>query len=380
MSELKLPIFRALIPDVDCGMFRVSLVDDPAVESLFVAFENQKRISLYAVADEEKRLVRGVIMRADFPIYRVSPSTGEYYIIFEKETIRQMAEKYLVEGRQNAVNLMHVDGSDVEGVNLLQIFIKDSANGIAPAGFENIEEGSLFGEYHVTNDAVWAEVKAGTFKGFSLEGVFNLEQVEKHFSTNKQSKKMSVKSKLRNLMLELVAMYEKFKDVTTDKGVLRWDGEEDLKVGDAVAIVAEDDTEQTPEDGDYTTSDGKVIKIVDGKVAEIIETNAEGETDGEGGEAEEDLEGEEGADPDTTEEDSKDIDAIIESISKKLDAIDERIATIEKKLEDGEVKMSAVAEDIEKLKAEPAGKSVKKMSKTSTSERGIDRLAKNLNL
>ena len=378
MSSLELPIFRALIPDEECGMFRVSLVDDPAVESLFIAFDNQKRVPLYAVANEEKRLVRGVIMRADFPIYRVSPSTGEYYIIFEKDTIRQMAEKYLVEGRQNAVNIMHVDGSDVEGVNLLQIFIKDTANGIAPAGFENIEDGSLFGEYHITNDAVWAEVKAGTFKGFSLEGIFDLEPTIKHFTNQKNTKKMSVKEKLKNLMLELAAMVEKFGQVTTDKGVLRWEGEEDLKVGDAVTIVAEDDTEQTPEDGDYTTEEGKVVKVVDGKVTEIVDPEAE-QPEGEETTTEAEAEEEAEAEPEQTSEDEADINALLDSIGKKLDQLNERIDTIEKKIEENATKMSKVDEDLEKLKKEPADKSVK-MSKTTVTDRGIDKLAQNLKL
>lgn len=372
MSHLKLPIFRATISGDECGMFRVSLVDDPAVESLFLAFDKQQRIPLYAVANEEKRIVRGVIMRADFPIYRISPQYGEYYILFEKDTIRQMAEKYLREGRQNAVNLMHIDGTDVEGVNLLQIFIKDSANGITPVGFEAIEDGSLFGEYHVTNDAVWEDIKAGAFKGFSLEGVFDIQPIEKHFSNQKNTSKMKVTDKIKNLMLEFLATIEKFGQVTTDKGVLRWEGEEDLKEGDAVALVGEDDSENKPEDGDYTTEDGKVIKVAEGKVAEIVDPVAEVDED----ESVEGAETEPTNDTEPTEDDdSKDIDALIESISKKLDAIDERIAAIEKKIEDGEVKMSAMTADVESLKKEPAQKSVK-----ISSERGVSQLEKNLGL
>jgi hypothetical protein len=369
MSHLELPIFQATIPDEECGMFRVSLVDNPAVESLFLAFDKQQRVPIYAVANEEKRIVRGVIMRADFPIYRVSPGIGEYYIVFTKDTIRQMAEKYLREGRQNAVNLMHIDGTDVEGVNLLQIFIKDSQNGIVPVGFESIEDGSLFGEYHVANDEVWADIKAGVFKGFSLEGVFDIQPIEKHFSNQKNISKMSVKNKIKNLMLDLLASIEKFGQVTTDKGVLRWEGEEDLKEGDAVALVGEDDSENKAEDGDYTTEDGKVIKIAEGKVAEIVDPKAEVD----------DTEPVEGADTDPAtdsdpaEEDPKDVETLIESISKKLDAINERISKIEKKIADGETKMSAMSAEFSKIKKEPAQMSVK-----MSGERGVSQLEKNL--
>ena len=61
---------------------------------------------------------------------------------------------------------------------------------------------------------------------------------------------------------------------TTDKGELIWDGEEDLKEGDSVFV--DKDGERVPaEDGDYTTEDGKVIKVVDGKVKSITDPVAE---------------------------------------------------------------------------------------------------------
>ena len=168
-----IPVYQALVDAEDTGMLRISLVDDPAVQSNFVACAKQERRPLmYAVQDEEKRLVLGVVMRADFPIYRRDEKMGEYYIVYKAGTIRTMAEKYLVEGRQNEVNTMHKDGSEVDGVNMVQYFIK--GGGLSPEGFEDIADGSLFAEFHVTNDDVWAAIKDGTYKGFSLEGVFDL--------------------------------------------------------------------------------------------------------------------------------------------------------------------------------------------------------------
>jgi len=361
-----IPIYRATIPDEECGMFRVSLVDDPAVDSLFLAFDAQKRVPMFAIADEEKRLVRGVIMRANYPIYRFSPTMGEYYIVFTPEIIRLMAEKYLVEGRQNAVNVMHIDGSDVEGVDMVQMFIKDSAAGIAPANFEDIEDGSLFGEYHVLNDQVWADIKAGTYKGFSLEGLFDLEKQPSQLS--KQNTEMTAREKLRKLMTELLALTEKFGQVTTDKGVLRWDGEEDLRSGFTVVHVAENGDEKRPEDGDYTTEDGKVIKVVDGKVAEISDPKAE-------------VEGAKGdPDPNGNPADPNPHREAIEEIRKRLDSIDERIGIIEKKLDENDIRMSKTEEKMETIKKEPASKSVKTRMSSIPTEGRMGKLAENLNL
>ena len=119
------------------GMVRISLVDFPAVESDFVAFKEAKRLQRYAVQDEERHLVRGVVMRADYPIYRAD-ANGEYWIVYKPETIRRMAEKYLAESRQNMVDTMH-NGVDIDGVDMVQFFIK--GDGINVEGFDDIADG-----------------------------------------------------------------------------------------------------------------------------------------------------------------------------------------------------------------------------------------------
>ena len=274
-----IPVFNATI-DEDCGIIRVSLVDDPAVSKNFQVFKASARPMLYAVQDEDKHLVRGVIMRADYPIYRRDKSLGEYYIVYKPDVIRQMAEKYLTEDRANNVNIMHKEGSDVEGVNMVQWFIKGA--GVAIDGFDDIADGSLFAEYHVTNEDVWAEIKAGTYKGFSLEGYFNLEpEQSKDYVQDVIDKWGEYFQKIKNMAnfkkfaTALAKMLAKFASITTDKGVLVWDTEDDLKAGDSVYVQSEDGTRVKAEDGDYKTDDGKVIKVADGKVAEIMDDDAE---------------------------------------------------------------------------------------------------------
>lgn len=274
-----IPVFNAIL-DEDCGIIRVSLVDDPAVSKDFQVFKANVRPMLYAVQDEDKHLVRGVIMRADYPIYRRDKNLGEYYVVYKPDVIRQMAERYLTEDRANNVNIMHKEDSDVEGVNMVQWFIKGA--GVAIEGFDDIADGSLFAEYHVTNEDVWAEIKAGTYKGFSLEGYFCLEpEQSKDYVQDVIDKWGEYFSKIKNMAnfkkfaTALAKMLAKFASITTDKGVLVWDTEDDLKAGDSVYVQGEDGTRVKAEDGDYKTDDGKVIKVADGKVAEIVDDEAE---------------------------------------------------------------------------------------------------------
>jgi hypothetical protein len=263
-----IPVYDAIISDVETGMFKISLVDDPAVMSNFLAFDNTRKVQMYKVENEEKRLVRGVVMRADFPIYRYDNHNGEYYVMYKAEQIRKMAEKYLSESRQNDVNVMH--SIDVEGVQMVQYFIK--GNGISVEGFDDIADGSLFAEFHIVNDDVWEAVKDGSYKGFSLEGVFDLVP-QKFNSINYKSHKTM--SKLERFKAALLKAFAEFANVTTDKGILAWDGDADLAVGDAVFIEDAEGNRTPAEDGEYTTDEGKVIVVAEGKVAEIKETETE---------------------------------------------------------------------------------------------------------
>jgi hypothetical protein len=130
------------------------------------------------VENEEKRVVTGVLMRADHPIYRIGNSGYEYYIKFSKETIEKMVEKWLENGLTNNVNLMHNPENYVKNVHLREVFIKNVDRGVNPKGFESIEYGSLFGTYYVENDDVWQSIKNGEFKGFSIECLMSSYEVK----------------------------------------------------------------------------------------------------------------------------------------------------------------------------------------------------------
>ena len=392
-----IPVYDALITDEECGMNRISLVDAPAVEADFLAFAKDKHPQMYSVSDEEKRIVRGVIMRADFPIYR-RDKRGEYYVIYKADTIRIMAEKYLLESKQNEVNLDHQDDSEVDGVQMVQWFIKDTANGINPAGFEDIAEGSLFAEFHVVNDEVWASIKDGTYKGFSLEGIFDMqpeqdkaevesivESLDGIFSKLYKDKKMSklarFKEALSKIMMECGS-------ITTDKGILYWESEDDLKEGDEVFVEDAEGNRTEAPSGDYTTSDGKIIVVVDGKVAEIKDAKAEvapeePEAEGDGDGENTPADGEGGDDnPEQPVEGAEEIEDRLAELESVVAMICEYLGIVEfSKQEKLPTVMAAMQKEIEALKGKPLAKPAHEEVKASaqiqeTGVKGLDRLAR----
>ena len=175
---MSLPIYKVVIDEEGLGIDKISLVEYPAVECNFLTFSKEEKKVLLSIDNEEQRIITGVVARCDYPIYRREDNGYEYYIVFDRELIKQMAIKMLSDNHQNNINIEHKPNSDVEGVEMLELYIKDSERGINPKGFDDISNGSLMVTYKVFNDEVWQSVKNGTYKGFSLEGVFVMEKTE----------------------------------------------------------------------------------------------------------------------------------------------------------------------------------------------------------
>ena len=171
--KLNLPLYKAELKDCS-GITAVALVEYPAVESDFLTFkkeEEQKQQSFSA--DEEKHNIIGCVLRADFPIYRRS-GDYEYYVVFQASTIEEMTKKMFMDASFAVNNTQHVADNDVsDKLETLGYFIKNTGMGIAPVGFDNVEDGSLFGIYHVKDDNLWKEIKEGKLNGFSVECIMN---------------------------------------------------------------------------------------------------------------------------------------------------------------------------------------------------------------
>lgn len=172
-----LPIFELAIDNVDEGMYAIALVQNPATMINWQKFSEQNKPLACSVIDKEKRRICTCICRADFPIYRYDELGREFYVVFKPDTIEKMSRKFLKDGMQCEINIEHTDAY-INGFELVQLFIKNTEKGLNPVGFENVEEGSLFGVYEITDDNLWKAIEDGTFKSVSLEGYFTYEEIK----------------------------------------------------------------------------------------------------------------------------------------------------------------------------------------------------------
>jgi hypothetical protein len=168
-------LFYIQVNDFDeTGMNAISLVDAPAVEHNFLCFDKDKKYNL-EFRDEAKHIITGVVALADTPIYRYNPSIGDYWVVFTKDTIQKMIEKYSRSGLFNSVNLDHDDQRFTNSVFMIESYVVNRERNIVPVGFEDIPDGSWICSFKVEDEQLWSEiVNTDKFNGFSLQGVFDL--------------------------------------------------------------------------------------------------------------------------------------------------------------------------------------------------------------
>jgi hypothetical protein len=282
----KLPLYELLInEDEETGVDFIALVDAPAIEYDWVAFENHKKDFEFKTTD--KQIISGPAMIPDQPIYRRGKDGEEYNVVFTKSTIQKIVERYFKNQYNSNFNLQHKKNMLAEGVYLIESFIIDSMRGIkAPEGFEDLPDGSWFISCKVDNEEIWNDyIKSGKFKGFSVEGLFtdrkvelvsNVEQAialvdklklnKQNIYTNNMSDVKELLSKLKEIFSEDTMSFEEAK-LADGITIVKWEGP--LAEGTSVVVVSESGEVPAP-DGEHELQDGRKITVENGKVTALV--------------------------------------------------------------------------------------------------------------
>ena len=169
-------LYELLIEDDNTDeVFAVSFVAEPAIERDFV-YMNKAEVKFQSI-DEDKHLVAGPLLIPDKKILRLDENNQPYWVYFTKDTIEQLAQKYLMKKYNDAVTYEH--STPVKDVSLVESWIiqhptKDKSNLYNFA----LPKGTWFGIFKVNNPELWKDVKAGKVKGFSIEGMFEHKEAK----------------------------------------------------------------------------------------------------------------------------------------------------------------------------------------------------------
>jgi hypothetical protein len=162
-------------------VFAISLVDQPAIEENFVALAAQD--VEFKVVDEERRIVVGFALVPEKRILRLMGGK-KFNIYFTKETVAQAAEDFMKKMMLKKFTTDHEE--KVDGITVIESWVVEDAKhdksnlyGLGAKGGEWVLMSKI------DNNEVWDEVKAGKFKGYSIEARFDgFEQLQ---SKNKET-------------------------------------------------------------------------------------------------------------------------------------------------------------------------------------------------
>ena len=180
------------------GIDTISLVEQPAIESDFIALNDQKPVQ-FSTQDKEKRIVMGPALIPTKMIYR-SNEEGEYHVYFSKDTVRRAMELFFKSGYQRSSSLEHQH--KLNGLTVVESWIVESELDKSRHYGLDVPKGTWMVSLKVDNDKVWNDyVKMGTVKGFSIEGYF----AEKMAMSKQEFKKPKPHDRAgRHLVLRMV--------------------------------------------------------------------------------------------------------------------------------------------------------------------------------
>lgn len=189
-------------------LFAVSLVEDPAIESNFIALSKEKQI---IQLENEKRLLVGAALIPNKPIYR-NINGKEFYISFDEATIEKLAQDFLANDYQHNITIEHQEG--VDDITVVESWIKTSENDKSVGYGLNEPIGTWFISVKVNNDEIWNKVKNGDYKGFSIEAMVGLD--ENLELNNQLSMNEELIEKLREIIYEAIGKTPKAEEIIND--------------------------------------------------------------------------------------------------------------------------------------------------------------------
>lgn len=181
----QLPIYKLTIAD-DYSL-EIALVDDPAIEVDFLKFNAEE---LKMEFNEDKMILKGAVMIPNQLLYR-NDKLGERFVTYDTLEVEKAAMLFLKNGIKFNQSHSEVDAK----LDIIESYLATESNLL------NVPTGSWIISAKVKDDALWQEIKNGTFNGFSMESLFSNELIgvqELQFNNNKEE--MEFKEKLQTVI------------------------------------------------------------------------------------------------------------------------------------------------------------------------------------
>lgn len=306
-------------------VYAISLVEEPAIEIDYVAFDKDKETkpNLKFIEDKqnEKYMILGPALIPDKNIYR-NYDGDEFYVSFSAECIEKLSYKFM--------KTCYGDGcftkdheSFAQGCSLAESWIKTSENDKSVDYGFDCPIGTWFVAAKIDSIDLWESIKKGERKGFSIESWVDLEEIIE----NKDKKENDMSKQKTNL--ETMEVNDGFWDKL--KGIIAeamGTSKDDKTVEDAVEEAkAEADPVEEVVEAEEQTPEVPVDEVAE----EVIDTVEEG--------------------AETTETAAEDLQTVVDKLQEEVDALKAENAELLKKNQKMSKKPSAkvnVKQSVEK--------------------------------
>ena len=288
----------------DSEIYAISLVEEPAIEVDYVAFDKDKETkpNLKFIEDKqnEKYMILGPALIPDKNIYR-NYDGDEFYVSFSAECIEKLSYKFM--------KTCYGDGcftkdheSFAQGCSLAESWIKTSENDKSVEYGFDCPIGTWFIAAKIDSIELWDSIKKGERKGFSIESWVDLEEIFE----NKDKKENDMSKQKTNLETMEVndGFWEKLKGIIAEA---MGTSKDDKTVEDAVeeAKAEADPVEEVVEAEEQTPE-----VPVDEVAKEVIDTVEEG--------------------AETTETAAEDLQTVVDKLQEEVDALKAENAELKK--------------------------------------------------
>lgn len=183
------------------GVNALSLVENPAIMSDWVALGDQKKVML-AEVNADKQILMGAALIPNKPIYR-EMNGEEFYIFFSEETVAKAAEMFFKKHNQQNATLEH--DQRIDGMTVFESWIVEDPQLDKSKKYGlDVPKGTWMVSMKVDDQNIWDNyVKNDKVFGFSIEGQFAnalvSEQYEQQLSDQRIDRAID---NVKNILIE----------------------------------------------------------------------------------------------------------------------------------------------------------------------------------
>ena len=260
------------------GVYGISLVEDPAMEGNFIALSKDVKVEFKTV-DEEQRILMGLVLEPNKPIYR-NQDGEEFNIIFSEETIKDLSHNFFKQGFQTNSSIEHTNA--IEGVSFVESWIVEDSKIDKSANFGfSYPKGSWIATMKVDSEEIWQDyIKSGKVLGFSVDAFVELEEIKLNKHSNMDKTILEAIKDIPNaIKLALTPKEKEIKlgSVKSADGNMEffYDGETP-EAGMAVWMLGEDGETRIPvPQGNHELEGGGVLVVSEEGIIGAVEAKAD---------------------------------------------------------------------------------------------------------